>query len=96
MIMCRTLQEVEEQSSNGIGNPLYQINVLCAEITSLQHRVNSLTLREADAERFIYLAAAALHPDGAVAAALVRVNADPKTLDEVRATIDRATEFFKA
>ena len=38
-IPCRSLEDVEYQSGNGLGNPLWQIEVLCAEIRRLQNQV---------------------------------------------------------
>jgi hypothetical protein len=41
-LFCRTLDDVEEQSANGIGNPIWQIEVLCGEIRSLNRRILAL------------------------------------------------------
>ena len=39
---CRSLEDVEYQTANGEGNPLWQIEVLCGEIRSLQRDVARL------------------------------------------------------
>ncbi|MFA5378312.1 MAG: hypothetical protein WC455_21340 [Dehalococcoidia bacterium] len=41
-IPCRSIEDVEEQTANGEGNPIWQIDVLCGEIRYLQNKVVEL------------------------------------------------------